>query len=305
MSEWKGQTRGGVLGHKIFVWTLKYLGISFAYFLLVFVVIYFLFTSGKALRNLYNYFRKIQHFSLLKTLTGICQNYYIFGQVLIDRVAMLAGFQQKFTFTFEGEEYLRQMDNGGLVVSGHVGNWEIAGQMLNRLGKKINILIVDAERRQVKSYLDNVMNRNVHFIVIKDDFSHLAEIKNAFEKGEIIAMHGDRFIEGNKTVECDFMEKPARFPVGPANIAARFKVPISYVFAIRETSKHYHFSATPLSTVAFSNNLKMRDMLLKEAVVEYVTAFEAVVRKFPVHWFNYYDFWNLQSKNKPIEKGEL
>lgn len=297
MSSWKGQTRGGVLGYKIFVWTLKFIGISFAYFLLYFVVTYFIFTSGKAFGSLYRYFHKIQKYSRFRSLISIYRNYYIFGQVLLDKLAMLAGFQSKFTFDFEGEEYLRQMDKGGLLISAHVGNWEIAGQLLNRLEKKINILLLDAEHQQIKMYLSDVLtNRNVNFIVIREDYSHLPEIKKAFEQREIIAIAGDRFIEGNKIMVFDFLGKPAPFPVGPVNIAARFGVPVSYVFAIKESKKHYHFYATPLRLVPFSLNLKKRDEFLREALGAFVGAFEKIVRKYPLHWFNYYDFWKLPVK---------
>jgi predicted LPLAT superfamily acyltransferase len=297
MSSWKGQTRGGVSGYKIFVWTLKNLGLSFAYFLLYFVVTYFIFTSGRAFRHIYNYFREIQKYGRFRSLISIYRNYYIFGQVLLDKIALLAGLQNKFAFDFEEEEYLRQMDKGGLLVSGHVGNWEIAGQLLNRLEKKINILMFDAEHQQIKGYLSEVIReRKVNFIIIKEDFSHLAEIKKAFEGGEIIAMHGDRFIEGNKVMAFDFLGKPALFPTGPVNLAARFNVPVSYVFAIKETRQHYHFYATPLRMVEFSSNLKKRDIYLREALSAFVSAFEKTVRKYPLHWFNYYDFWNIPEK---------
>jgi predicted LPLAT superfamily acyltransferase len=109
-------------------------------------------------------------------------------------------------------------------------------------------------------------------------------------------MHGDRFIEGNKIMVFDFLGKPAPFPVGPVNIAARFGVPVSYVFAIKESKKHYHFYATPLRWVPFSYNLKKRDEFLGEALEAFVGAFEKIVKKYPLHWFNYYDFWKLPVK---------
>ena len=300
MSSWKGKTRGGVLGYKIFVWTLRYLGISFAYFLLYFVVTWFIFTSGKAFRSVYNYFRVMLRYSAGKSLISIYRNYYLFGQILLDKIAMMAGFQAKFTFDFEGEEYLRQMDNGGLLISAHIGNWEIAGQLLNRLEKRINIILFDAEHKQIKGYLSDVMtNRNVNFIVIRDDFSHLLEIKQALENKEIIAMHGDRFIEGNRTVTIDFLGKPAQFPIGPVNMAAKFKVPVSYVFALKETRSHYHFYATPLMNIEYSRNLAIRDSSLGEAVKIYVKKLEEMVAKYPLQWFNYYDFWISQPVISP------
>lgn len=297
MSSWKGKTRGGVTGYKIFVWTLRNLGISFAYFLLYFVVTYFLFASPRAVKIIYRYFRHRIGLGRLRSAICVFRNYYIFGQVLIDKIALLAGFNSRFTFDFEGEEFLRQMENGGLLISGHIGNWEIAGQLLNRLEKNINIILFDAEHQQIKGYLSDVFtNRRVNFIVIKDDYSHLTAIKEALAKKEIIAMHGDRYIPGNKVVPFNFLGDQAMFPVGPVNLAARFNVPVSYVFAVKETNSHYHFFATPLKNIGFSNNLKIREEILRNAVGEYVTVFEKTVKRYPEQWFNYYDFWNPEIK---------
>ncbi|MCX6250655.1 MAG: lipid A biosynthesis acyltransferase [Bacteroidetes bacterium] len=292
MSSWKGKTRGGVLGYKIFIWTLKNAGIYFAYFLLYFVVTYFILASSTAFKSIFNFYHRTLKRNRLLSFISVYRNYTIFGQILIDKIAMLSGIPQSFTFDFEGEEYLRQMDKGGLLISAHIGNWEIAGQLLNRLEKRINIILFDAEHEQIKGYLSDVfVNRNIHFIIIREDFSHLQEIKEALLRGEIVAMHGDRFIEGNKTTAVNFLGNPAHFPVGPVNMAAHFNVPVSYVFAMKESRKHYHFYATPLKTIAFSGNLKIRDETLKAAVREYVIEIEKMVTKYPLQWFNYYDFW--------------
>jgi predicted LPLAT superfamily acyltransferase len=294
MRSWQGKTRGGVLGYKIFVWTIRTLGLSFAYFLLYFVISYYMFASRKAFLSIFTFYRKILGYGFFKSLGSVYRNYYNFGQVLIDKITMLAGIPNQFTFDFEGEEYLRQMDNGGLLVSGHVGNWEIAGQLLNRLEKNINIILFDAEHEQIKGYLSDVMTeRRVNFIVIRDDYSHLLEIRAALDRKEILAMHGDRFLEGNKIVIDTFMGKPAAFPVGPVNLASRFGVPVSFVFAMKDTKKHYHFYATPLQTIQFSNNLKRRNELLVESVKVFVNALETTVKKYPLQWFNYYDFWRI------------
>jgi predicted LPLAT superfamily acyltransferase len=294
MRSWQGKTRGGVTGYRIFVWTLNNLGISFAYFLLYFVIAYYILTSRKAVLSSFRFFREHLKFGFFRSVISVPRNYFVFGQVLVDKVAVLAGLRTRFTFDFEGEEYLRQMDNGGLLISGHVGNWEIAGQLLNRLEKNINIILFDAEHQQIKGYLSDVYtNRKVNFIVIKDDYSHFKEIEDALARKEIIAMHGDRYIEGNKVVMVDFLGKRAPFPVGPVHLAARFRVPVSYVFALKETNTHYHFYATPLRSVESSNNLKKREEIFRDAVKDYVEALEHAVRKYPLQWFNYYDFWNI------------
>jgi predicted LPLAT superfamily acyltransferase len=253
MSSWEGKTRGGVLGYRIFVWTLRNLGLGFAYFLLSFVVVYFVFTSGKAFRSIFNFYHKVMDYGRIKSLAGIYRNYYMFGQILLDKIAMLAGFRSRFTFDFEGEEYLRRMHDGGILIS----------------------------------------ERNVNFIVIRDDFSHLAEIRDALARKEIIAMHGDRFIEGNRTVRMDFLGKPALFPMGPVNMAAKFRVPVSFVFAVKETRSHYHFYATPLQHVPFTMKPALREENTRAALAVYLRKFEEVVRRYPMQWFNYYDFWHI------------
>ncbi|HNW75327.1 MAG TPA: hypothetical protein PKJ28_00425 [Bacteroidales bacterium] len=302
MAEWKGKTRGGVLGYKIFVWVLKNLGISFAYLILFPVVFYFILTSAEANRHIFSFYHEKMKFGRFRSLICLFQNYYKFGQVLLDKVAMMAGFHHAFTFNFEGEEYLRQMDHGGLLISAHIGNWEIAGQMLNRLEKHIHIILYDAEHEQIKKYLSDVMtNRKVHFIIIRDDFSHLDQIKAAFAAGDIVAMHADRFIAGNRTTVVNFLGHPAAFPISPVNLAARFNVPVSFVFAVKETRKHYHFYATEPYHLAFTTNLKKRDELLSGAVKVFVAEMEKVIRLYPTQWFNYYDFWKLpeHSFSKP------
>jgi len=209
---------------------------------------------------------------------------------------MLSGLQQRFTFTFEGEEYLRQMNTGGLLISAHIGNWEVAGNLLTRLNKQIHILLFDAEHQQIQRYLREALKkRNVNIIRIQDDYSHLKEIETAFTQGDILAMNGDRYIEGNKTLILDFLGFPASFPTGPVNLAARFGVPVSYVFALKESRTHYHFYASPLITFEFSRNLVRREQIMREALQIYVEKLENMIRKYPLQWFNYYDFWTLNT----------
>jgi len=303
MASWEGKTRGGVLGYKIFVWTLRNFGLSFAYFLLSFVVLYFVAASGKAFGAIFNFYHERMKYSRTRSFLSIYRNYFMFGQILLDKIAMLAGFQHRFTFDFEGEEYLRQMHDGGLLVSAHVGNWEIAGQLLNRLEKRVNIILFDAEHKQIKGYLSDVMNeRKVNFIVIRDDYSHLVEIREALANKEIVAMHGDRYIEGNKTLTFNFLGQPAAFPIGPVNMAAKFRVPVSFVFAVKERRSHYHFYATPLQRISFSGNLKIREANLRSAMDIYLAKFEEILRKYPLQWFNYYDFWKLPETSSQLSE---
>jgi len=296
MANWEGKTRGGLLGYRIFVFFIKVLGIRFAYFFLYFVAPYFIFFSRKAYKAIYYYFRHIHHYGPLKAFFSTYLNFCMLGKTLIDKIAILSGMRDKYTFNFDGEDYLRQMvreGTGGILINAHIGNWDIAGQLLERLDTTIHVLMFDAERQQISQYLNDIMTeKNIRFIIIKEDMSHLHEIRNALAKKEIIAMNGDRFIEGNKVYSVDFMGHQAKFPAGPFSIAAKFNVPVTFAFAIKETRTHYHFYATPPRMVGIFKTIAQRETCMRNIVQDYANELASKLHTYPLQWFNYYPFWN-------------
>ncbi|MBU8893167.1 MAG: acyltransferase [Bacteroidales bacterium] len=295
MPSWKGQSRGNVLGYKIFVLSLKYLGLSFAYFILLFVAFYYFLFSRKSSKFTYFYFREILKYSWLKTKWSIYRNYFAFGQVLLDKVAILGGLKGKFSYNFDGEHYLRDMaDNktGGIIVNAHIGNFEIAGQLLERLNTKINVLMLDAEHQRIKNYLTDVLvNKDVNIIPIQNDYTHIVPISEALINKELIAMAGDRFIEESKVIEVDFMGQKALFPSGPFYLAARFGVPVTFAFAMKESKTHYHFFASPPEKVKRFSNPEEQEKELQKFVEKFAGEFERILKMYPMQWFNYYQFW--------------
>jgi predicted LPLAT superfamily acyltransferase len=296
VSSWSGKTRGGISGYKFIVFSIKHFGLSFAYFILRFIVIYFLFSSAKSIRFTFYYFHSILKFNFLKSLLSIYKNYFLFGQILIDKLTLLSGFNTKFSFQFEGEEYLKEMAEkrtGGLLISAHIGNFEIAGQLLERLNTRINIVMYEAEHQHIKEYLSNIFKENnVHIISIKNDYSHIYEINNAFENKEIVCMHGDRFVEGSETIATSFLGKECRFPSGPYYLAVKYNVPVSYVFAMKEKKSHYHFFATPLKSYYQEKlNIQKRKRAVEYIIRDYISELEKIIYQYPEQWFNYFDFW--------------
>lgn len=249
MADWEGKSKGTKTGYGIFITILKTLGVMPAYVLLVFVAGYYFLFSWKSSRAIWYYLRARLGYSFLQSLVKLYSNYYWFGQAIIDRIVMMGGIKNRLTFNFDGEDHLHEMvrnGKGGLLLSAHIGNWEIAGHLLKRLQTKINIVMFDGEHQQLKQYLENTTGmRSAHIIVIKDDISHIYEIMEALQNNELVCMHSDRFLPGNKTLTTDFLGAPARFPQGSFALASKLAVPVSFVFAVKETTRHYHFFATP------------------------------------------------------------
>ncbi len=296
MASWKGKTRGNLTGYKIFITVLKYLGLPFAYVLLRFVALYFYIFSPESFRHIFYFYRQRLGFGFMKSLYAVYRNYYIFGQELLDKTATLAGFSTGFTYDFDGEQHLRQMvadGSGGLLISAHIGNFEMAGHMLERLDTKVNVLMLDAEHERIKNYLSSLSRKSFHIIPISADNQHVFELSHVLKNHEIVCMHGDRFVEGSKTTTGTFLGREARLPTGPFYLAMKYAVPVSFVFAMKESSGHYHFYATPPRFYKQQLSPLKREDMLKQMVQDYLRAVEEKIRQYPYQWFNYYDFWNI------------
>ena len=291
MPSWQGKSKGTTLGYRIFVAILKHAGIFSAYFLLKFVAAYYFLFSWTSSKPIYHLYRKRLHYGRVASLLRLYTNYYKFGQTLIDRVVVMSGIPNRVTFDFEGEENLHKIvagKRGGLLLSAHVGNWEIAGHLLKRVAARINIVMFDGEHKQIKTYLESVTGeRNVHIIVIRNDLSHIYEISEALKNNELVCMHADRYLEGNKLLHANLLGSPAKFPMGPFVLASKLDVPISIVFAMKDTSLHYHFSSTEPKTYEKGRNSGSMQQMLNDFVI----ALEEKVHRYPEQWYNYFDFW--------------
>ena len=203
---------------------------------------------------------------------------------------MLANVANKLTFTHEGIENIEQLvtdGKGGILLSAHLGNWEVAGHLLKRVDARINIVMYDGEGEQMKEYMEQFdSKRSFNIIFIKDDLSHIYEISAALNRNELICLHGDRFRPGNRTMVHPFVGEEAGFPAGPFILASKLKAPVCFVFAFKETNFHYHFYAMPANTYEGRGTMGMEQML-----DDYVHIVEEKLNQYPAQWFNYYDFW--------------
>src|SRR5690606_9641821 len=102
-----------------------------------------------------------QQFSFFKAFFAVYRSYFVFGQTLIDKIAISAGLRNKFTFDFDGIDILKQLlseKRGGILISAHIGNFEIAEKFFAEidLESQIHIVTVDSERSVIKEYLESL-----------------------------------------------------------------------------------------------------------------------------------------------------
>lgn len=292
MPRWQGRSKGNPLGYRIFVMIIKRLGVLPAYFVLRFVAFYYFLFSWSSSRHILDYFRRRHGYGNLKSLVHLYRNYYVFGQTLLDKVVVMAGIGNRFTYDFDGEQNLRDMvkgGKGGILISAHVGNWEAAGHLLKRLETRVNVVMYDGEHQRIKDYLESVTGgRNLRIIVIKNDMSHVYAMGEALQNNELICLHADRFLEGNKTTLMPLLGEDAPFPVGPFLLSASFRVPVSIVFAFKETATHYHFYGSPPFTRGDDDT---KAEFMQRLLSAFVEQLEQKVKAYPDQWFNYFNFW--------------
>ncbi len=293
MAKWDGKSKGTVLGYKIFVFLIKKLGIKFSYVILYFVASYYFIFLKKSNQAIFYYFNKRLGFSYLKSKVMVFKSYYTFGQTIIDKVAISFGLRDRFTYEFDGKDILKRLladKKGGVLISAHMGNFEIAEYFLSEIDVnfQINLVTTDLEHSAIKNYLEKVTKKsNIKFILISEDLTHIFEINAALARNELVCFTGDRYFEGVKSLSENLLDQEAIFPAGPFLIASRLKVPVVFVYVMKEPNLHYHLYTREAES-------KHRDE--KGLLKEYTKSVEMMIKKYPLQWFNYFDFWDELKK---------
>lgn len=285
MSKWSGRTKGSVLGYQIFIFFIKNLGVPVAYFLLYFVVpVYYIFLQ-KTRKNLSITFKKIPELNSSHLQNTIYRNFHSLGKTLIDNFAILTKFGVKYSYSENGEKYLIDLINHkqpAILISGHIGSWHIAGELLKKQKGVINVVMFDGEAKRIKKLVEkNIGKSNYNIITIKKDFSHLFKIKTAVDNGELICIHADRYLEGANTITAKLLDKEVHLPLGPFAIASKLNIPYTFVFAIKESMYKYQFSATKPQ---LSNDPQIIANEFSEVLSEKLS-------NNPEQWFNYFNIF--------------
>lgn len=294
-NKWTGQSQAQVLGFKIFVFILNAFGLNPAYFVLRFVSFYY-FLFSQPNKYIRQYFIQAHGYSPFKAWMATYKNNFVLGQTIIDKVAVMAGMKNPFKVIHKNGAMLDELTaigKGGILISAHIGNWEVAGQGLNRLGTAFNILMYSNEKQDVKQYMDGVMKeKKINIIAIDEETkSHIIELHKAFSNNELVVMHGDRYRDGAKTLTANFFGKPVKFPAGPFIMAAKFGVPLCIVFAVKTDKHTYQFSTEKPIQVNRVRGEEQLEKVCQELLLQYVAKVEETAKAYPHQWFNYYDFW--------------
>ena len=275
-NEWSGKTDGQPWMQRSLIAMFRVVPLWLPYGVMALVVPFYMIFNRKGYKAMYRFFRDRFHCSKWKSFWKVYANHFRFGQIILDRFGVYAG--KKYHFIVDGQELMDELEKhpeGFVLLSSHVGNYEIAGYSLKPKSKRFNALVYAGETATVMENRQKMLSQNnMSMIPVKEDLSHLFLLNNAIDNGEIISMPADRIFGSQKAVECQFFGEKARFPMGAFALAAKKNVSMLAVSVMKESYKTYHAYVRGIKNAQdFADNL------------------EEIVKRYPTQWFNYFDFW--------------
>ncbi len=301
---WSGKSRGGALGHQIFIWVIRHLGTWPAYALLWPVTFFYFFKASDGRHSSLAFLdRAMGPARGLKRWLRTYLHLHQFAHTIVDRLIIgVLGGEAFERVKEEGVEKILEASKspkGSILLTAHFGSWEIAsGGLQGRIHAPFDIVAFQGEYtaiREVVARSSAKFKPNI-LMVGRGELAAL-EILRALRQGHMVALQGDRQMDG-RVAQADFLGAKAEFPVGPFMIAAVSGAPMIATFNYQVGPGQYAFKAYDAKVYQFDRK-RPRDAQLQEWVQDYARTLEALVKQYPYQWFNFYDFWAPAKGSEP------
>ena len=191
----------------------------------------------------------------------------------------------------------REQGNGVLLLTGHLGNWEIGGLMLAEMRQPIHVVLVPDIFPAVERARRALHERaGISEIRVDRSFAPTLAVLRALKSNAIVAMQGDRDFN-NTGIAVPFFGKAAFFPRGPLLMAMSTSATVLPAFIVRVPDGRYRaIVEAPLAIVKEGD----RETALAENVRRYVAILERYVALNPEQWYCFYPFWEDPSRGRSL-----
>lgn len=187
---------------------------------------------------------------------------------------------------------------GVILASIHMGNMDMAIQVLNARSVKLTVLAEPVQPPEL--YQLNRRLREYHGIsILPVSYSGLKEAISRLKGGEVVAIACDRAIQGNG-MTVDFLGEKALMPVGGVELALRTGAAILPAFAVRLKGQRYAIFFEPPLFLANDGN---KDYNIRQTLTKIVSVIERYIRRFPDQWMVLSPVWDGSAKAEISENG--
>ncbi len=182
---------------------------------------------------------------------------------------------------------------GALLVTGHLGNWELGGSYIAARGVPVDAIARHMSNRLFERYLTRVRQWfGVRVVYDEDAVRHTLR---AVRENRIVGFLADQGVAGLASLFVPFFSRLAKTPRGPAVFALRMDVPMIFVVSIRLPSGRYRLVVEPIA-VQDTGDREADTMAL---VSSYTARLEYWVRQVPGQYFWQHRRWKYQPAGAP------
>jgi len=174
---------------------------------------------------------------------------------------------------------------GVIVLTAHLGNWELAGIATAMLGYPMHAVALLYKNKRITSIFTR--KREEKGVQVIFTGTSPKELLNVFRGNGIVAMLGDRLFT-EKGIEVDFFGKKTLLPRGPATLVVRKKTAYLAGFLVK-TNNGFRliFDTIPPPPDCLPDDEKIRVWVANGARV-----IERYVMQYPDQWLNFSRMWN-------------
>jgi predicted LPLAT superfamily acyltransferase len=229
------------------------------------------------------------------------KQFHRFTHVFLDR--LLPDEDYPLEIVRDGAAHLEQAieeKGGGILLMSHLGNWELAAQMLLKLyggvypDMKLLLYLGRKHKEQIEGrQKQELAARGIEIVAVAPDGASPADLVDGIhflKKGGLVSMTGDRrWWEEQRYVPVRFLGHEARLPEAPFVLSLLSGTPIYIFFAYREARRTYRLRILPplhLKTAQRSD----RQNVIRRAAQVYADHLEEMVREAPFEWFHFEPF---------------
>jgi predicted exporter/lauroyl/myristoyl acyltransferase len=215
-----------------------------------------------------------------------------FGHKLVDLWHCEAGLPPAPLITeFIGAEALweaHRRKQGVLLVTPHLGNWEVGGYALAARGIKLFVVTLSEPAAGLTETRAQARARNgIETIVVGDDPFGFVQIIKHLQDGAVMAILLDRPRESSR-VTVDFFGRPFHAAVAAADLARASGCVILPVFLPR-AGHGYRIELQP--EIAYERNELGGREARQRLTQRIFRAFEPFVRQYPDQWYHFIPIW--------------
>ena len=235
--------RGNSLGMAIFRTSLRIFGLTGTYGLLYFVAFYYLVFDRAAVDSSMAYIkRRFRNYGAFRRMISVFRLFISQGRNLIDRYYQISG-HGSFDIEIQGYEKLQAMlgrsPKGILLLTAHVGNWQLAMTALEKLGKTVYLVMRPEDNAAVRETLNiDASHEKIKIISSEGFLGGVVEIMAAIDNSGIVSIMGDRNTSQSSS-EAILLGQRAHLPHGAFTIALAAQCPVVVLLSARVSDKKY------------------------------------------------------------------